>query len=313
MVSSILNKFRNWIPIFGIFALLVMFLKLPEAPNIFGIFKCKICASNSPYFPLIGGAYFSVLIAAALLFPNFPPTQIARGGLIWALLLLASLTYINLPNWCVPCLLGHLCNVIIWAIWTFVPVKTRTSPTSSMKERAFLTLFAPLVVMALFSSLNLTLLIYGLKQKHNGLTTVLKPGDSVPLFTATTNNGNLIIRDGTQTESIVIINFIAPDCPFCKEQLTVLSNLVTPLKSGSFQLINVSPALTPDLIRQMPSVDWVEDKEGSLRTLFKVEGYPTLFVVGNNSTITHVVSGVSDQLKTTLSGFIGAASATSSP
>jgi len=89
-----------------------------------------------------------------------------------------------------------------------------------------------------------------------------------------------------------VINFISPDCLFCKEQMAILNN--TQL---AHRLIVVSPLLLPELVEQLPSANWIEDRSGELRDLFKVAGFPTLFVIGNDSKIAQVVAGVPDQLK----------------
>jgi hypothetical protein len=49
-----------------------------------------------------------------------------------------------------------------------------------------------------------------------------------------------------------------------------------------------------------PAADWVEDKDGALRELFKVFGYPTMFVIGKDGKISQVIPGVPDQLKASL-------------
>ncbi len=299
MVSSLIKKLRNVIPLFGITALLAMFVKLPEVPSIFGIFKCTSCSPTSPYLSLFAGGYFSVLIAVSLLFPSFPGQSVARGGMVWSLLLLVILTYLNLPDWCIPCLLAHGCNVMIWTIWLFAPEEKENPLASPVKERLFLLLFTPILTAALFGSLNLTFLIYGLKQNRTIPTPSLKGGDFVPAFTAKNYNGHPIAEIGTQAE-ITLINFIAPGCTFCKEQLEVLSAFAHASAAGSIRIINVSPALTPDFIELLPAAEWIEDKEGKLRQLFKVEGYPMLFISGKDGKLIEVIPGVSEKLKTTL-------------
>lgn len=295
MVSGVLKNPRNFIPILGILALLAMFFKLPEAASLLGAAKCPTCPLGSPYVPLIGGAYFSVLIAVSLLFPSFPAPQIARGGLLWAVLLFISLTYLHLPGVCVLCWLGHLCHIAIWAIWMSAAAKQESSLARPLKERLFLTLLAPMVVAALFSSLNLTLLIYGLSKSKNHLANGFKAGDSIPPFSAKTHLGHSITHEDLASANVVL-NFVTPGCVFCKEQLAILK-----ASNSAFRFINVSRALSADMIEQMPSAEWVEDREGLLSVLFKVEGYPTLFVLGESDKVVDVIPGVSDQLTAFLS------------
>ena len=51
------------------------------------------------------------------------------------------------------------------------------------------------------------------------------------------------------------------------------------------------------MIQHSPLCEWVEDREGSLQKLFGIQGFPTLYVVGSDSRILRVISGVSDHLK----------------
>lgn len=290
-----MKQLRNWVPLFGILGLLALFLKMPEAPNFFGIFKCTACGTSDPYLPMFGGAYFATLVAISMLFPTFPNSLIAKGGLIWAIMLALSLTYLNLPNWCVACLIGHLCNIAIWSIWWIAPAKSDNIKVSPFRERLFQTMLTPIISITLFSCLNLTFLVYNLKLKQNFVTTTLQAGENVPAFKSINNKNltfsNIDISEATKT----FINFVSPNCPYCEEQLAILESVADQLAKDNYHFINISPALTSDLVQQS-SLEWFEDKHGELRELFKVSGYPTLFVVGPNGKILKVISGVSKEL-----------------
>jgi thiol-disulfide isomerase/thioredoxin len=290
-----MKHLRHWVPIFGILALLALFLKLPETPNLFDVMGCKACSSADPFLPLIGASYFTALIAASLLFPSFPGRLVARGGLTWAVLLALTLSIIDLPGWCAVCLIGHACNISIWAIWVIVPPLRSQPRTSTLKERLCLMLFAPISVVAMFSSLNLTFMAYGLKSKRNVAISRLQPGDAVPGFSAQTVDGRLVTDDVSSTAGL-IINFVSSGCPHCKEQLQVLNAVATELADSNIRFINISPMLSPGLI-QGSVMEWVEDREGDLGRLFQVTGYPTAFVVGEDGRITQIIPGVPDQLK----------------
>jgi thiol-disulfide isomerase/thioredoxin len=292
-----MKHLRHWIPILGIIALIALFLKMPEAASFF---SCKHCSPSDPYLPLIGASYFATLMAISLLFPSFPSPQIARGGLTWATLLALALTYLNWPTLCLVCLISHACNILIWAIWVFVPSPIEDLQTSSIRERVYLALLAPVSIVALFSCLNLTFMAYGFKINHLELTNGLQAGDEMPTFmTQTTQGLSITHADVAQTLGIVL-NFVAPNCPFCKEHLPIFNSVAMQLTHQSYRFINVSPVLLPELVQQSPTAEWIEDKEEVLRKLFKVSGYPTMFVVGTNGKITQVIPGVPEQLKNDL-------------
>src|SRR5262249_34566778 len=129
-----MNQARSWVPVLGLLALVALFLSLPEAPNVLGLIGCNSCSSADPYLPLIGAGYFAALIAVALLFPASPGRLVARGGLTWALLLAIALSYVKWPGVCPVCLVGHTCNILIWAIWLVVP-PTNDAVSSTVRER----------------------------------------------------------------------------------------------------------------------------------------------------------------------------------
>lgn len=301
MVSCFfMTHLRRWVPLLGLFALVLLFFKLPETPNLFGIFKCKSCSSStSPYLPLIASAYFAALVAISLVFPNFPRSKVATAGLVWAILLAIALTYINLPSWCAICLIAHLCHILIWIIWLVFPFEERPSSLSFM-ERLTITLLAPISVVALFSSLNLTFMAYEFKSKNHLSSPGLNLNDAVPYFEGQTTAGHSIINSHSDALKKTILNFVAPNCPYCKEQLQVINSITAMLDKSSYRIINISPSLSPEMLQEAATKEWLEDKDGALRTLFKVAGYPTLFIIGPNGRFAQIIEGAPDNLQTNL-------------
>lgn len=287
---------RAWILVLEIIALILLFLKLPETPNPFSFFGCKTCTVGNIYLVLIGTSYFSLLIALSLLFPSFPTPQMARAGLSFAIMLALALTLINYPNWCLACLMIHACHILIWTLWLTTRSTAIGLRTSPFAERIFLTLFAPICMVTLFSCLNLTFMAYNMRINHTLSSTSLKQGDEVPGF-------HLPIADSVHPSSRsttgMIVNFVSSDCPYCQIQLSILNNLSSQL-SQNYRIINISPLPPAESTILPPLTEWIEDKEGTLRALFKVSGYPTLFVLKEDGKIGQVITGVPDQLKTTL-------------
>lgn len=282
---------RHLVPFLGILALIALFLKLPEVSKIFNGLGCKTCSSPDPYLPLFGAAYFAILTTIAMLFPSFPGTWVARSGLIWAVLLALVLTYFDFPYICILCLIGHVCNISIWTIWVISASEKNVLSHSSVKERLCLLLVAPLAVVALFSCLNLTVMIYSQRPIS---ATHLQIGDSVPYFSTQTSTGQLITCPDS---SSLIINFISPDCLHCKDQLKILDTIIPKINSQTCRFINITPFLPSEFISYPSLMEWVEDKTGDLQTLFKVSGYPTLFVVGTDGKIVQIIPGLQEDLK----------------
>ena len=292
------SSFRSLlVPFLGALSLLALFLNLPETQKLLGL-GCKTCAASSPYLTLIGAGYFAVLTAVSLLFPAFPHPRTARSGLIFSVLLAIALTYVKFPEWCLFCLACHACHMLIWTIWMIVP-GTKELSDSIFREKMCLIIFSPFSVIALFACLNLTFMAYSVQVSSKPLAG-LAPGDSIPDFQMETLTGRFIGKtDGAQTENM-IINFVSPDCQYCKEQLPIINAVAAEFASGPYRFINVSPSLPNELVQHYPATEWVEDKEIKLRQLFKVSGYPTMFVVGAEGKILQVIPGVPEQLETYL-------------
>ena len=141
---------------------------------------------------------------------------------------------------------------------------------------------------------------YGFKIDREILSAGLKLGDTMPIFNMKTIEGHSISNIDAASSGGIVMNFISPNCPYCEEQLQILSTVVDQLASKSYRCINISSALLPELIQRSPATEWVEDKEGNLRKLFKVSGYPTMFVIDAEGKIAQVIPGVSNQLKSYL-------------
>jgi thiol-disulfide isomerase/thioredoxin len=289
-----MKQLRYGVPILGSLALIIFFFSLPETPNLLG--WCKTCNASHPFIVLIGAGYFAALIAVSLLFPNFPGRFIARAGFIWAVLLAAVLTYILAPNLCFSCLIEHACNILIWTIWLIAPPIKRKSSSASLRERLFLSLFAPIAVVALLSCLNLTFMAYDFKLIEKSASV---QGENVPEFSLQTTEGSTLVKADVGASSKIVFNFISPDCTHCKEELLSLNAKFAKLPAGSSRLINVSPILTPELIRYCPTAEWVEDQDGKLRKLFKVAGFPTIIIAGPDNKIAQVVQGTPEQWPST--------------
>lgn len=297
-----MKPLRRCVPLLGIFALIALFFKMPEAPLVFGAFTCKTCLASEPYLPLIGAGYFTVLVALSMLFPTFPGPVIARGGLLWAWLLAITLTYMEWPGLCAVCLIGHFCNILIWTIWRVSPQTADELRASPVVERLFFTLLAPVSIVALFSCLNLTFMVYNLKAKHSSFTASLLPGDVVPEFTIQGGANGAFSSGDIAATSGSFINFISPNCPYCKEQLSILSDVALQKANDSCRFINIGSSLTPEWDQLPLAMEWFEDTKGTLRNLFGVSGYPTLFWVATDGKILKVISGVPDDFKSVLLG-----------
>lgn len=300
-----MKHLRLWVPILGILNIVILFFQMPETPNLFGLLGCKTCTPSDPFFVFIAAGYFASLIAISLLFPNFPNQRMAFSGLIWALSLAVGLTYLHLPNWCIPCLIGHALHISTWIIWCLASSPKSPSMLPFFKERIYFLLLTPMIVIALFACLNITFLIYHFKDEHElSLNTIYKSGDMAPSFNLKTLKGTFISHENLTQTLGTVINFVTANCPYCNQQLPILNAVAKQLVSKSYNFINVSAQLTDDLTQKAAFTEWVEDKEGELHRLFEVKAYPTTFIIGNDGKIRQIILGVPENLEASLQASI---------
>ncbi len=295
-----MNFLRRSVPILCFIALVAVFLKLPEVANTFKFLKCKSCTIDDPYITLVAAGYFALILVASLLFPQFPNRFIAKAGLIWAVLLAFVLTYLNLPTVCPSCLLAHLCNILIWLNWSLDQSGQIKSSSTPLREKIFLLVFAPMAMIALFSCINLTLLAYGIPLNQRLLELGLQPGNAVPTYAAKTSKGDAFHLNPDKLEKKLILNFVAPNCPYCKEQIPILNSMTEQLQNKGYRIVNITPALSDDQIVTAPLLEWMEDDEGKLRGLFRVAGFPTLFVIDLKGKVNKVIPGLPTDLQESL-------------
>lgn len=294
---------RNCIPIFGMLSLFLLFFQMVDASQLAGLLGCKNCAMSNPFLILMGAGYFAALISISLLFPNFPNRQIARAGLLWAILLVSGLTYLHLPQWCAACMIGHFFHLLIWTIWVIVPAPKSASPPPFFKERIYFLLLSPLIVICLFSSLNVLFLIYHFQDQDEqdlAVAPSFKSGDKVPPFILETTKGDKITHEHLTKAMGTVINFVTSNCPYSNQQLPIVNSVALQFSHAAYRFINVSSTITDDLMHKASAFEWAEDKKGDLHQVFNVRAYPTTFIIGKDGIIKQVILGQPEKLEANL-------------
>lgn len=244
---------KGWIPLFSIFALSALGLKLSQ-------FTCVACSIENPTLTILGMFYFLAILTLFLVFPKFPNPKHAKYGLFASIGLAFFLTYQSAPNWCLLCLIAHTCNLVIWTLWLIA-----SNEHSTFKKRLSLSLLSLSGVVTLLASLHLIIPFH--KPKQIDLSKALH-----------------------------VINFVSPDCVYCKDQLPVLDDLAVQFKDHPCRFINVTPSSIQDLSSRASHTEWIEDREGTLHERFHVTAYPTTIILESDGTIVEVIQGVSNQL-----------------
>ncbi len=263
-------------------ALIALFFKLPGVPEFFGITQCTSCSTSTPYLPMFGAGYFAALFTLILCFRSLPVRSLKWGGYVWSIGLALILTTLS-PSLCYICLIAHFCHIGVWHFW-----KPSAEYSEELKEIKTAIVFTSTVsVMALYSTLNFMFLVYGLEVK-NPLATSIKEGGHIQPFAFET-----LSSDELKEHSGVVLNFVSSNCPYCKEQIPHLNGLAEEFQSSTIRFVTICSQLEADLQTLGPQLEWIEDVEGQLSSLFRISGYPTCILLDGSGKVLKVIAGIS--------------------
>ena len=275
---------RTWLAaFFTLLALLALFLKLPGVAEFVGLTGCTSCSASSPLLPMAAAGYFALLLTAILAFSPFAPLPLARAGLFFAAGLAATLTILS-PEWCGVCLFAHACHLSAWGVLVFFQEKKEREETLFGLKLALL-FTAPVAMMALFSTLNFTLVIYSLSHE-SPLATLVKPGDTLKSFQlGTFSNETLGGFAGT------LFTFVSPYCPYCKELLPRLDAMAAEFVEKGILFVSIGRALGEEMKSLGPHLTWIEDPKGDVISLFGIAGFPTTVLVDRSGKVVTTLPG----------------------
>lgn len=227
---------------------------------------------------MMGSAYFITILLLFIFYPKFPPPQLTKFGLLGACCIALILTYLRASNLCPHCLIAHACNIVIWTLWL---ITSNIKDPSTLKHRLSSSLLSICGAFALVTSLHFIF-----------PSSLLKEKDIASIFPA------------QSTTEIHIINFVSPDCAFCKEQLPALDNIALQLQDHPYHFINITDSNLSAMSSQAKHTEWIEDKDRKLHQLFHVTGYPTTFILKSNGEVIRVIRGSSKHYDFLLLGYL---------
>lgn len=136
-------------------------------------------------------------------------------------------------------------------------------------------------------------------------------GKPSPAFTLSTLDGKSLGNDDFKNHPATILNFVAPNCGFCKRQLPNVEKVRKEYESKGVRFVNVVQKMRKNFTEQ--EIIGVFEKVGSKLEVttgdfannsvgkqFKVTSFPTMFVVDRNGKVAHVTVGAKKNLETTL-------------
>lgn len=116
-----------------------------------------------------------------------------------------------------------------------------------------------------------------------------KPGDAAPAFTLADVHGNTVTLDSLKGK-VVLLNFWAPWCRSCKEELPDLDGLHKKYSSRGFTVLSICierSAVSEYLQKRPVSFPVLVDKDGEVAETYFFSGLPASFLIGKDGIIRH--------------------------
>ncbi len=136
-------------------------------------------------------------------------------------------------------------------------------------------------------------------------------GKPAPSFSLTTLTGKSIGSDGFKNHPATVLNFVAPNCGFCKRQLPNVEKIRTTYEAKGVRFVNVSQTMRKEysveeahgiFTKAGSGMEFAEDKGNAVGRSYKATSFPTMIVVGRDGKIANVNIGAKQNIDTLLSG-----------
>jgi thiol-disulfide isomerase/thioredoxin len=132
-------------------------------------------------------------------------------------------------------------------------------------------------------------------------------GTQAPSFSLKTVDGKDLSSDEFAKRPAMVLNFVAPNCGFCKKQVPNLDKVRAEYEAKGIRFVNVvqrmgtkdfEPAEAVDIFKQAGSnLELAKDTGNEIGLLFKATSYPTMVIVGKDGKIEHVNVGAKPDIE----------------
>ena len=137
-------------------------------------------------------------------------------------------------------------------------------------------------------------------------------GTPAPSFSLQTVAGKPLTSDDFSKHPATVLNFVAPNCGFCKKQMPNVDKVRAEYEAKGVRFVNVAEKMgakdftveeTVDVFKQAgSSLELAKDEGNAIGQQYKAVSYPTMIVVGKDGKIEHVNIGAKPDLETLLKG-----------
>ena len=152
-------------------------------------------------------------------------------------------------------------------------------------------------------------------------------GQPAPAFSIDTLEGKKVSSDDFKNHPATVLNFVAPNCGFCKKQLPNVESIRAEYEAKGVRFVNIAQKMgakeftTEEIVDVFKGVgsrlELAKDSENKVGQMFKAVSFPTMVVVNKEGKIEHVNIGalqdLDKSLKTQLDVLIAGKPATGTP
>lgn len=148
-------------------------------------------------------------------------------------------------------------------------------------------------------------------------------GKKAPDFTITTLDGKAVSSDEFSKRPATVLNFVAPNCGFCKRQIPNIEKIREKYEAKGVRFVNVSETMRKEYSAEETKqvfdgvgskLELAKDDGNKVGQMYKAVSFPTMVVVGKDGKVAHVNVGakpnIDSLLSTQLDGLINGSGGT---
>jgi thiol-disulfide isomerase/thioredoxin len=131
-------------------------------------------------------------------------------------------------------------------------------------------------------------------------------GTQAPTFSISTLDGKKVSDAEFKNHPATVLNFVAPNCGFCKKQLPSVETVRAEYEAKGIRFVNVAQKMgakeftTEEMVDVFKGagsrLELAKDTDNQVGQLFKAVSYPTMVVVNRGGKIEHVNIGAQQDL-----------------
>lgn len=140
-------------------------------------------------------------------------------------------------------------------------------------------------------------------------------GKPAPAFALTTVDGKPLGNETFKNNKATVLNFVAPNCGFCKKQSPRIETLRPEFEAKGVRFVNVIQTMrqkfeTPDAVKAFTEAgskaEMAHDPDNKVGPLYNASGFPTMVIVGQSGNVEAINVGNIPDLESKMKGQLDA-------